>query len=91
LNAWSNAYTERWVRTARTECLDWILVRNRRHLEGVLAHYVAHYNSARPHRGIDLDTPIPLAQPIPTGVEDITRIQRVDVLGGLVHEYRRVA
>jgi putative transposase len=29
----ANAYAERWVRTVRTECLDWVLVCNRRHLE----------------------------------------------------------
>jgi putative transposase len=33
----ANAYAERWVRTVRIECLDWMLVWNRRHLEGVLA------------------------------------------------------
>ena len=42
----ANAYAERWVRTVRTECLDWLLIRNRRHLERVLAVYVEHYNSA---------------------------------------------
>jgi putative transposase len=87
----ANAYAERWVRTVRTECLDWILVWNRRHLERVLAGYVRHYNAARPHRGIDLDVPVP-----PIGIERaradrVGRIERVDVLGGLVHEYRRAA
>ena len=33
----ANAYAERRVRTVRTECLDWIPIRNRRHLERVLA------------------------------------------------------
>jgi transposase-like protein len=33
----ANAYAERWVRTVRTECLDWLLIRNRRYLEHVLA------------------------------------------------------
>jgi putative transposase len=56
----ANGYAERWVRTVRTECLDWILIWNRRHLERVLHQYVAHYNTARPHRGIDLDVPIPI-------------------------------
>src|SRR4051812_43016462 len=78
----ANAYADRWVRTVRTECLDWVLVWNRRHLERVLHQYVAHYNTARPHRGIDLDVPIPPAQPTPTGVGDIRRIERIDVLGG---------
>jgi hypothetical protein len=48
----ANAYTERWVRTVRTECLDWLLIRSRRHLQRVLAVYVEHYNSGRPHREV---------------------------------------
>jgi putative transposase len=75
----------------RTECLDWVLVWNRRHLEHVLAQYVGHYNTARPHRGIDLDVPIPPAQPTPAGIDNLRRIERADVLGGLIHEYRRAA
>jgi hypothetical protein len=38
----------------RRECLDWTPALGRRHLEGVLREYVAHYNAKRPHRGIDL-------------------------------------
>jgi putative transposase len=87
----ANAFAERWVRTVGTECLDWVLVWNRRHLEHVLTDYVAHYNTARPHRGINLDVPVPPKQPTPARVEDIRRIERVDVLGGLVHEYRHAA
>ena len=48
----ANAYAERWVRTVRTECLDWMLVLGRRHLEHVLRTYAAHYNGRRPHRGL---------------------------------------
>jgi putative transposase len=29
----ANAIAERFVRTARVECLDWLLILNRRHLE----------------------------------------------------------
>jgi putative transposase len=64
---------------------------NRRHLERVLADYVRHYNTARPHRGIDLDVPVPSAEPTPARIEDIRHIVRVDVLGGLIHEYRAAA
>jgi hypothetical protein len=53
----ANAFAERWVRTVRHECLDWILVLGRRHLERVLCEYVAHYNARRPHRGLDLRAP----------------------------------
>ncbi len=53
-----NAHAERWVRTVRTECLDRVLVRSRRHLEYVLNTYLKHYNTAL-HRGIDLQTSVP--------------------------------
>ncbi len=53
----ANAFAERWVLTVRSECLDWILIRSRRHLERVLRDYVKHYARARPHRGLDLKTP----------------------------------
>jgi hypothetical protein len=44
----ANAYAERWVRTVRTECLDWLLLLNQTHLEHVLRVYVHHYNAERP-------------------------------------------
>ncbi len=53
----ANAVAERWVRTVRRECLDWMLVFGRRHLEHVLREYVAHYNASRPHRGLGLRAP----------------------------------
>jgi putative transposase len=87
----ANAFAERWVRTVRTECLDWMLIRNRRHLERVLTVYVEHYNTARPHRGISLGVPAAEGEPAPASLAQIRRIDRVDVLGGLVHEYRHAA
>jgi transposase InsO family protein len=41
----ANATAERFVRTIRAECLDWLLIVNRRHLERVLRVYVDHYNA----------------------------------------------
>jgi putative transposase len=87
----ANAYAERWVRTARTECLDWILVRSQRHLRRVLTAYLKHYNTARPHRGNHLDVPARPADPVTEWRGRIGRVERVDVLGGLIHEYRRAA
>jgi putative transposase len=84
----ANAFAERWVGTARRECLDWILVRNAAHLRRVMTVYVEHYSRHRPHRSLDLQAPIPSGPPQP--VRD-GLIQRVDVLGGLIHEYQRVA
>lgn len=76
----ANAFAERWVRTARTECLDWLLIRNRQHIENVLATYVSHYNTARPHRGINLGVPTAPGEPTPANLAHVKRIERVDVL-----------
>jgi putative transposase len=81
----------RWVRTVRTECLDWLLIRSRRHFEEVLTVYVKHYNTARPHRGVNLGVPVAQRESALADVAQIERIERVDVLGGLVHEYRHAA
>jgi putative transposase len=84
----ANALAERWVRTVRTECLDWTLVLGRGHLERVLREYIGHYNRQRPHRGINLDVPTGgvAATPLP-----LHHVDRHDVLGGLIHEYYAVA
>jgi hypothetical protein len=61
----ANAYAERWVRTVRAECLDWLLIASPRQLERVLRIYVDHYNTERPHRALGLDPPDQLAKPAP--------------------------
>ncbi|MGH2660308.1 MAG: integrase core domain-containing protein [Actinomycetota bacterium] len=86
----ANAFAERWVRTVRAECLDWTLVLGPRHLERILRIYVAHYNVKRPHRGLDLRTPDPRSYPADEP-PDRLRVQRRDVLGGLIHEYELAA
>jgi hypothetical protein len=58
----ANAYAQRWVRTARSECLVWTLVWNRRQLHRVLTEFLRHYNTVRPHRGLDLRPPRPAAR-----------------------------
>jgi hypothetical protein len=82
----ANAYAERWVHSVRMECLDHLLIVNEAHLRYVLAGYVAHYNQARLHRGLDQQTPIPHVPSEPRGA-----VKRRDVLGGLIHEYDREA
>jgi putative transposase len=84
----ANAIAERFVRTVRAECLDWLLILNRRHLERVLRIFVQHYNVHRPHRALRLQPPQP-ADPPPTPA--VGEIQRRDRLGGLIHEYYRDA
>jgi len=40
----ANAFAERFVGTVRRECLDWILILGRRHLEAVLREYLDRYS-----------------------------------------------
>lgn len=85
----ANALAERWVLTVRTQCLDWILVRGRRHFERVLRDYVEHYRRARPQRGLDLNTPDSPGDPPECRSE--VRLKRREALGGLIHKYERAA
>jgi hypothetical protein len=78
----ANGFAERWVRTVRNECLDWMLILGRRHLERVLSAYVAHYQR---HRHADRPKGHS-RQACPVGT-----IRRRDLLGGLIHEYSRAA
>ena len=55
----ANCFAERFVRTARTELTDRILILGERHLRTVLAEYGAHYNGRRPHRALQLRPPRP--------------------------------
>jgi hypothetical protein len=66
-----------------------LLIRSERHLERVLAEFVQHYNAARPHRGIDLEVPIPYFSG--KQFDGSAQVQRIDQLGGLLHEYRIAA
>ena len=86
----ANAYAERWIRTVRAECLDWLLITGRGHLEQVLRVYIEHYNVHRPHRALGLEPPDAPAGPT-VSTEDQCRVHRRDRLGGLVHEYHRQA
>ena len=82
----ANAIAERFVRTVRAECLDWLLIVNRCHLERALRIYVHHYNTQR-HRALELCPPQPDGDAKSGGSE----IHRRDRLGGLIHEYHRAA
>jgi putative transposase len=85
----ANAYAERWVGTVRREVLDRMLILGCRQLRAVLAEYVDHYNGHRPHRALGQAPPLGSGEPpafVPAG-----RVVRRDRLGGLIHEYAKVA
>ena len=84
----ANCYAERWIRTARAECTDRVLIYGERHLRSVLGEYAAHYNWHRPHQsrqqrppGHDGQSSPPLDLPV----------QRRKVLGGVINDYHRAA
>lgn len=84
----ANGVAERFVRTVRAECLDWLLILNDQHLERVLDVFVEHYNGHRPHRALALTPPRATRPPVAPATEwGETRVQRRDRLGGVVHEY----
>jgi len=85
----ANGVAERFVRTLRSECLDWILIRGAPHLEHVLRVFVEHYNGHRPHRALRLTPPQPRS-PAPSTWSG-GQLQRRDRLGGLIHEYSGAA
>ena len=85
----ANAFAERFVRTIRAELLDLLLVLGRRHLLALLHAYVGHYNSHRPHRGLDLAAPQTMRnEPMPVS---LAHIRRREALGGLISEYHGAA
>jgi putative transposase len=81
----ANSVAERVVRTFRQECLDHVLVFNERHLLALLAEFVQYYNHDRPHRTLELETPVP--SPAASGGAVVSR----PILGGLHHVYARAA
>ncbi len=85
----ANAIAERWVGSARRECLDRILITGERHLRVVLGEYADHYNSHRPHRSLRQEPPARRAHP-PVEMTDMRVLCR-DRLCGLIHEYAQVA
>jgi transposase InsO family protein len=88
-----NAICERLIGTLRRELLDRMLILNQAHLRAVLAEYQAHYNTARPHQGIDQRVPA-CDRGVTSTIEvklDAQRIRRRPILSGLINEYSRAA
>jgi transposase InsO family protein len=87
-----NAIAERFVRTARSECTDQMLIAGEQNLHAILDDYISHYNTGRSHQGDGMnlrasdDDPDVIAFPVPA-----TRIHRRTRLTGLINEYRSAA
>jgi len=87
---WQSPYIERFIGTLRRELLDHVVVLNRHHLERLLNEFIAeYYHIARPHQGLDGDTPIPRSRAPATGGSEM--LVSIPVLRGLHHRYERRA
>ncbi len=86
----ANAICERLLGSVRRECLDHVVIFTERHLRRLAAEYVAYYNQARPHQGLNQRIPAPL-RILPDMNRTGQRVEAIPVLGGLHHDYRRVA
>jgi putative transposase len=78
----ANALAERWIHSVREECLDLVLISNQAHLRSVMHEYVAFFNTARPHQGVNQQIPIPLVHRATSAPVNCR-----NVLGGIVHGY----
>lgn len=93
----ANAFCERFLGSVRRECLDHILILSEKHLHRVIKEFVEYYNCARPHQGIGQAIPHgvlapPSVQQTPLGTGGAGgKVISFPVLGGLHHDYRRVA
>jgi transposase InsO family protein len=85
----ANATCERFLGSVRHECLDHVLVLGERHLRRILREYVAYFNTARPHQG--LGQAVPSASGPAPPAHPAAPIVSIPVMGGLHHDYRRVA
>ena len=84
----ANCYAERWVRSARAECTDRMLIYDERHLRSVLGEYASHYNGHRPHQSRQQRPPDQDCQASPP--LDLP-VQRRKVLNGVINEYYQAA
>jgi putative transposase len=87
----ANSICERFIGSVRRECLDHVLILSERHLHRVIGEYVAYFNRARPHQGIGQRIPEPPEDILSADMELSSRIVGYPVLGGLHHDYRRIA
>ena len=85
----ANAIAERWIASARRECLDRTLITSERHLQLVLDEYAGPCSTRRPHRALQQNPPVGRVHP-PVEMTSM-RILRRDRLGGPIREHVQVA
>jgi putative transposase len=81
-----NVFAERFVESAKSECLDRIVPLSEGHLRAAVRAFVEHYHQERPHQGLDNELIAPKTASI--GAGSVTCRAR---LGGVLKFYYREA
>ena len=83
----ANAVCERFLESARHECLDHLLILSQPHLYRMVKAYVLYFNQQRPHQGIAQCLPGP-SMTVLTDSSQRQTITAQPVLGGLHTVYQ---
>ncbi len=84
---WQYPYAERVIGSIRRECLDSVIVLNKRHLKRTFVGYFDYYDRWRTHLSLDMDAPE--HRPVlPTGLGKVVEFPDI---GGLQRHYVRRA
>ncbi len=78
---------ENLIGSVRRDCLNHVIVLNKRHLKPLLRSYFSNYHTAQTHLALDKQTP----QFRQVESPDRGSVVAFPHLGGLHHEYRRAA
>ncbi len=81
-----NAFAERFVESAKLQCLERIVLLGEGHLRAAVRAFVQHYHEERPHQGLGNELIAPKTKSIGTG--PVTCRAR---LGGVLKFYYRAA
>lgn len=84
---WQNPYAERVIGSIRRECLDHDIILGEGHLKRLLSSYFDYYARARTHLSLGKDTP----NGRPVQPPEQGRVIELEHVGGLHHEYARLA
>ncbi len=82
---WQNAFAERLIGSIRRECVDHVVVLNRRHLRRPPQSYFAYYHRSRTHLALRKNAPDRRAVMLEG------KIIAIPEVGGLHHRYERRA
>lgn len=95
----TQAYVERFIGSIRSECLNHFILFGLKHLDSVLASWISHYLTERPHQGTDIGNELlvpPAGKKKRAKMTDVETLSLGDIrchqrLGGLLKHYERKA